>query len=97
MTKRRNKKQSNIVQTIRSDGCIKLGEQYANQQVIITQIFPGAWKIQLQDKDMRKELNDISQSAAKDLQKAISWAIENPPAESDIDSIFPRENEKGDH
>lgn len=76
-----------MIQEIQKNGQILLGRQYAGRKVMIEQIHEGVWIIKtgqfIPDNEKWIHQTDISAS----LDSAIEWAEQNPPEETDLDSL----------
>ncbi len=76
-----------VVKKIGSSGQISLGKEYAGRDVVIEQISDGVWIIktgQFMPHDERW-LHHPEVSSA--LDKAIDWAEQNPPGETNLNDL----------
>lgn len=76
-----------IVKTVGRSGQIALGKEYAGQHVLVEQIEPGVWIIKLGEFIPDSERWLHTPQAKTDLNEAVAWAEEHPPAETDLDEL----------
>jgi hypothetical protein len=76
-----------VVQTIRDSGEVALGEEHAGRQVLIEEIERGVWVIKLGDYIPDSEQWLHEKKVGGKLQRAIEWAEQNPPEETDLDDL----------
>ncbi|QBQ55142.1 hypothetical protein [Nitrosococcus wardiae] len=76
-----------VVKTVGRSGQIALGKEYAGRHVLVEQIEPGVWIVKIGEfiPDSEKWLH--TSQAKADLDEAIAWAEEHPPAETDFDEL----------
>ncbi len=75
------------VKTIGSSGQIALGKQYAGRHVLVDEVEPGVWVIKVGDfvPDNERWLHEPEVEAR--LDRAVRWAEDNPPRETDLDDL----------
>lgn len=80
------------LKTIGRSGQITLGKEYAGRQVIVDQPEPGIWIIKAGSfvPDSEKWLH--TKKTAARLEKAISWAENNPPTSTDLTELKRKTN-----
>jgi len=76
-----------VVQTIRDTGEVDLGEEHAGRQVLIEEIERGVWVIKLGDFIPDSEQWLHTKEVRGKLRRAIRWAEENPPEETDLENL----------
>lgn len=76
------------VKVIGANGQISLGKQYAGRQVLVEEQEPGVWLVRTATIIPDNEIWLHQPKAASDLQKALSWAQENTPTDTKIDSVM---------
>jgi hypothetical protein len=75
------------IKTIGSSGQIALGKEHAGKHVLVDQIEPGVWVIKAGEFIPESE-RWLHQPEVKEmLDRGLTWAAENPPAETDIDEL----------
>jgi hypothetical protein len=81
------KTMSSVIKTVGRSGQIALGKQFAGRHVLVTEIEPGVWTVKLGEfiPDSERWLHKAG--TAQSLDRAIDWAEQNPPAESDLDAL----------
>lgn len=75
------------VKTIGSSGQISLGKEYAGRTVLVEEVEQGVWLIKtakiIPDNEMW-----LHEEPYKDrVDKAIAWAEQNPPEETDLEAL----------
>ncbi len=75
------------VKVIGANGQISLGKQYAGRQVLVEEQEPGVWLVRTATIIPDNEIWLHQPKAASDLQKALSWAQENQPVDTNLDNI----------
>ncbi|MDA8307730.1 MAG: hypothetical protein M0Z81_12980 [Deltaproteobacteria bacterium] len=81
---------SQTVKTVGTSGQISLGKKYAGQTVLIENIEEGVWLLKLAKVIPDNELWMHAEPQKTQIDKAISWATENPPEETDLESLSGR-------
>ena len=76
------------VKVVGTNGQISLGKEFAGRQVLVEEREPGVWLIRTARVIPENELWLHEPKASRDLQRALTWAQNNPPSESDPDSMF---------
>ena len=78
------------IKTVGSSGQISLGKKFAGQSVMIDEIQTGVWIVKLGRfiPDDEKWLYEPDVQAG--LNKAIAWAEENPPKDTDFEKLEAR-------
>jgi hypothetical protein len=76
------------VKVIGANGQISLGKQYAGRQVLVEEQEPGVWLVRTATIIPDNEIWLHQPKAASDLQMALSWAQENTPSDTKIDSVL---------
>lgn len=74
------------VKVIGANGQISLGKQFAGRQVLVEEQEPGVWLVRTATVIPDNERWLHQPQAAADLQKALAWALANPPADADCDA-----------
>lgn len=72
------------IKTVGSSGQISLGKKYAGRHVIIEEIEEGVWLIKTASIIPDSEMWMHEEPAKSKIDKAIKWAEENRPSESDL-------------
>jgi hypothetical protein len=64
-----------------------LGKQYAGRHVLVTEVEPGVWTVKLGEfiPDTERWLHEPE--TADSLSRAINWAEQHRPVESDLDEL----------
>lgn len=75
------------VKTIGSSGQIALGKEYAGRHVLVDEVEAGVWVIKLGDFIPKNERWLHEPEVRASLDRAIRWAEENPPTETDLDEL----------
>jgi hypothetical protein len=72
------------IKTIGSSGQIALGKQYAGRQALVDEVEPGVWIVKVGEfiPDNERWLHEPK--VRRDLDKALAWAAQNPPQETDL-------------
>ena len=76
------------VKVVGTNGQISLGKEFAGRQVLVQEREPGVWLIRTARVIPENELWLHEPKANQGLKRALAWAQNNPPAESDPDAIF---------
>jgi len=76
-----------IIKQIGKSGQVSLGKEHAGKNVLIEEISEGVWVIKagqfIPDNERWLHQPDVTEA----LNKAIEWAKQNPPKETDIDEL----------
>lgn len=75
------------IKTIGRSGQIALGKEFAGRHALLTEVEPGVWTIKLGDFVPDSERWIHEPSVAESLDRAIQWAGENSPAETNVDEV----------
>ena len=75
------------VKTIGSSGQIALGKEYAGRDVLVDQVEPGVWVIKLGTFVPDNELWLHEPPVKEQLDRALRWAADHPPADTDLDKL----------
>ncbi len=75
------------VKVIGANGQISLGKQYAGRQVLVEEQEPGVWLVRTATIIPDNEIWLHQPKSASDLQKALSWAQENQPVDTNLDNL----------
>jgi len=75
------------VKVIGANGQISLGKQFAGRQVLVEEYEPGVWLIRTATVVPDNERWLQQPDAAGDLQKALAWAQDHAPVNSDVDKL----------
>lgn len=75
------------VKIVGASGQISLGKKYAGQTVLIENIEEGVWLLKLAKVIPDSELWIHAEPQKTQIDRAISWATENPPEETDLESL----------
>ncbi|MDQ3457764.1 MAG: hypothetical protein M3498_00450 [Deinococcota bacterium] len=84
------------VKTIGGSGQLSLGKDYAGKTVVIESPEPGMWIIKTAQVIPDNEMWMLQEPMRTDIDEAIRWAEENPPAETDLDDLLKKLSEHGD-
>jgi hypothetical protein len=76
------------VKLIGANGQISLGKQFAGRQVLVEEHEPGVWLIRTATVIPDNERWLQSPQAASDLQRALAWTQENPPADETAEALL---------
>jgi hypothetical protein len=76
------------VKLIGANGQISLGKQFAGRQVLVEEQEPGVWLIRTATVIPDNERWLQSPQAASDLQRALAWTQENPPADETAEALL---------
>ena len=82
------------VKVIGANGQISLGKQFAGRQVLVEEKEPGVWLIRTATVTPDNERWLHQPQAAADLQRALAWTQDNPPADADVDAIVEKLNDQ---
>ena len=76
------------VKVVGTNGQISLGKQFAGRQVLIEEREPGVWLVRTATvlPDNESWLHQPKSVAA--LQKALSWAKNNAPSDSSVNTVI---------
>jgi len=80
------------VKIIGANGQISLGKQFAGRQVLVEQQEPGVWLIRTATVIPDNERWLHEPEAAQSLQRAMAWAVANPPDDSHTEEVLARLN-----
>lgn len=82
--------QVSSVKVIGTNGQISLGKQFAGRHVLVEEQEPGVWLIRTATvvPDSQRWLQNPKVMA--DLEKALDWAMANPPNDSNVDELLAR-------
>jgi hypothetical protein len=78
------------VKVVGQNGQISLGKEFAGRQVLVEEREPGVWLIRTAKVIPENELWLHQPQASQDLERALAWALQNPPRESsekDVESL----------
>ena len=78
------------VKVVGQNGQISLGKESAGRQVLVEEREPGVWLIRTAKVIPENELWLHQPQASQDLERALAWALQNPPRESsekDVESL----------
>jgi hypothetical protein len=78
------------IKTIGSGGQITLGRQYAGRHVLVDELQPGVWVVKVGElvPDSERWLHEPAEKAK--LDRAIAWAEQNAPRDSDVETLEER-------
>jgi hypothetical protein len=81
---------STSVKVVGANGQISLGKQFAGRQVLVEEQEAGVWLIRTATvvPDNERWLHEAA--AAVDLNKAMTWATQNPPSDAALDDTLLR-------
>ncbi|MBC7718504.1 MAG: hypothetical protein H7Z77_01745 [Chitinophagaceae bacterium] len=76
------------IKVIGANGQISLGKDYAGRQVLVEEREPGVWLVRtaIVIPENERWLHDTPSAA--DLQAAMTWASNNKPQITEIDTLF---------
>lgn len=76
------------VKIIGANGQISLGKQFAGRQVLVEEQAPGVWLVRTASviPDNERWINEPE--AASRLNKALDWALANPPVDTNVDQLL---------
>ena len=72
------------IKTIGASGQISIGKEYAGRHVIVEEIEKGVWLIKTASIIPDSEMWMHEEPAKTKIDRAIKWAEENVPSESDL-------------
>ncbi|MDR3567302.1 MAG: hypothetical protein P4L43_04665 [Syntrophobacteraceae bacterium] len=78
---------SQAVKIVGASGQISLGKKYAGQTVLMENIEEGVWILKLAKVIPDNELWMHAEPKKTQIDKAISWATESPPEETDLEGL----------
>ncbi|GKT09627.1 hypothetical protein [Desulforhabdus sp. TSK] len=81
---------SQAVKVVGASGQISLGKQYAGQTVLMEQVEEGVWLLKIAKVIPDSELWIHAEPKKTRIDQAISWARENPPKETDLETLSGR-------
>jgi hypothetical protein len=76
------------VKVVGANGQISLGKQFAGRQVLVEEQETGVWLIRTATVIPDNERWLHGADAASDLARALTWAKQNPAADSQIDTVL---------
>jgi hypothetical protein len=76
------------VKVIGANGQISLGKQYAGRQVLVEEREPGVWLIRTAKVIPDNEAWVHEPETKRRLERALEWAVANPPDDSNVDEIL---------
>ncbi len=76
-----------VIKTVSEKGRISLGKKFAGQNVVVDEIQEGVWIIKVGKFIPDDERWLLSPGVREDLDEAIAWAKNNPPAETNIEEL----------
>lgn len=76
------------VKVVGANGQISLGKQFAGRQVLVEEREPGVWLVRTAVVVPDNELWLHEPAAAKEMARALDWALKNPPSDSEVDSAL---------
>lgn len=76
------------VKVVGTNGQISLGKQFAGRQVLIEEREPGVWLVRTATVLPDNESWLHQPRAAAALQKSLSWAQNNAPSDSSVDTVI---------
>lgn len=77
-----------MVKVIGSNGQISLGKRYAGRQVLVEESEPGVWIVRTATVIPDNERWLHQPQTVDDLQRALRWAVDNKPLESDVELLI---------
>lgn len=78
------------VKTVGRSGLISFGKQYAGHHVLVDEIEPGVWVIKVGEFIPDSERWLLNPQVSAELDRAISWAAQHPPQETDLKALKKR-------
>ena len=79
-----------VIKTVGSSGQIALGKEYAGRHVLVEETEPGNWVIKVGEFIPDSERWLYSPGVKEQLDEALAWAAQNPPAETDLNDLEKR-------
>ncbi len=76
------------VKVVGANGQISLGKQFAGRQVLVQEQEAGVWLIRTATVIPDNERWLHAPGAAADLDKALTWAAQNPPHDAQLDDTL---------
>ena len=76
-----------MVKVIGSNGQISLGKRYAGRQVLVEESEPGVWIVRTATVIPDNERWLHQPQTVDDLQRALKWAVDHEPRESDLELL----------
>ena len=80
----------NTIKTVGSSGQISLGKKFAGQTVMLDEIDTGVWIVKLGRFIPDNERWLHTPGVQAELNKAIAWAEENPPEDTNFEELEAR-------
>ena len=76
------------VKVIGANGQISLGKQFAGRQVLVEEQETGVWLIRTATviPDNERWLHEAQ--ASSDLDRAVTWSMQNPASDSQVDTVL---------
>jgi hypothetical protein len=79
-----------ILKMIDANGQITLGDQYAGQRIFMDEVAPGVWIVKLDTLIPEQERWLWETEVQTKIDRAIAWAKEHPPQDTDWDLLAQR-------
>lgn len=76
------------IKQVGANGQISLGKEFAGQTVQVEQSEPGVWLVRTVMVIPTNEAYLHTPEARESLQNALGWAVEHPPADTDLTRLF---------
>jgi len=83
------------VKVVGANGQISLGKQFAGRQVLVEEQEAGVWLIRTATVLPDNERWLHGAQAASDLTRALTWATQNQPSDSQIDTVLAAAEQRG--
>ena len=85
---------STSIKIIGANGQISLGKQFAGRQVLVEEQEPGVWLVRTATVIPDNERWLHQPQAASNLQDALAWAQNHPPADDNVDAVLARSHDQ---
>ncbi len=80
-------RQRRMVKIVGASGQISIGRQYAGSTVLVEELEAGVWLLRIARVIPENELWLHKEPAKTKIDKAIAWAGEHPPEETDLEAL----------
>ena len=85
---------STSIKIIGANGQVSLGKQFAGRQVLVEEQEPGVWLVRTATVIPDNERWLHQPQAASNLQDALAWAQNHPPADDNVDAVLARSHDQ---
>ena len=77
-----------VIKTVGANGQISIGKRFAGRQVLVEEQTPGVWLIRTATVTPDNEQWLREPQAAADLARALDWAKNNAPTDTNVDTVI---------